>query len=308
MLNGAWTPYLFLIVGIPYRPFFFFITQEQGRMASYAKLHTRIVDSSLWEEDVYTRIVFITMMAKADAQGRVYVAPSRMVKLANMTQSKYDRAIKILSSPDPHSRTPDDEGRRIVPIQGGWQLVNYVKHRTEIENEEQKERKRNWDRQNRPSGYQRKKNAEINQKTQSDTQSDGAISDFCGQSASPTQAEAEAEAEAEADKEKRDRKETRPPQKKTLFLEFVYLTEEEHQKLIEHLGDKDTHAYIERLNNYIGSKGKRYKSHYHTILNWSSKDANDTNHARTGQSHSAANRRDFDAQQSAIGETINVDQ
>jgi hypothetical protein len=29
---------------------------------------------------------------------------------------------------------------------------------------------------------------------------------------------------------------------------------------------------IERLNNYIGSSGKKYKSHYHTILNWSRND------------------------------------
>lgn len=79
--------------------------------------------------------------------------------------------------------------------------------------------------------------------------------------------------EDQEDKEKRDRKETRPPQTKTLFLEFVYLTPDEHQKLIERLGDNDTRAYIERLNNYIGSKGKKYKSHYHTILNWRQKDA-----------------------------------
>jgi len=29
---------------------------------------------------------------------------------------------------------------------------------------------------------------------------------------------------------------------------------------------------ITKLNNYIGSKGKKYKSHYHTILNWSRRD------------------------------------
>jgi len=26
------------------------------------------------------------------------------------------------------------------------------------------------------------------------------------------------------------------------------------------------------LDNYIGSKGKKYKSHYHTILNWYRRD------------------------------------
>ena len=41
-------------------------------------------------------------------------------------------------------------------------------------------------------------------------------------------------------------------------------------KLIEKFGS-DTKNWIERLNNYIGSKGKKYKSHYHTILAWDRK-------------------------------------
>jgi len=59
---------------------------------------------------------------------------------------------------------------------------------------------------------------------------------------------------------------------KKLYKEFVKLTEEEHLKLIEQLGQALTDDLIERLNNYIGSKGKQYKSHYHTILTWSRKD------------------------------------
>ena len=95
---------------------------------------------------------------------------------------------------------------------------------------------------------------------------------------------------------------------KKCFLDFVYLAEVEHQKLIERLGVNDTHAYIERLNNYIGSKGKKYKSHYHTILNWRQKDAENRSKAATGtsQPHRTAPERDFDGQQSAFGETVNV--
>jgi len=62
---------------------------------------------------------------------------------------------------------------------------------------------------------------------------------------------------------------------KNTYLDFVKLTDEEHQKLLDKLGNKDTNDMIERLNNYIGSKGKRYKSHYHTILSWYRKDGND---------------------------------
>ena len=29
---------------------------------------------------------------------------------------------------------------------------------------------------------------------------------------------------------------------------------------------------MEKLNSYIGSKGKKYKSHYHTLISWLKKD------------------------------------
>ena len=59
---------------------------------------------------------------------------------------------------------------------------------------------------------------------------------------------------------------------KEKFLDFVLLKKEEHGKLIEKFGEKETTQMIERLNNYIGSSGRRYKSHYHTILQWAEKD------------------------------------
>ncbi len=59
---------------------------------------------------------------------------------------------------------------------------------------------------------------------------------------------------------------------KKLFSEFVYLTDDEHKKLLEKFGGEETKNRIERLNNYIGSKGAKYKSHYHTILTWANRD------------------------------------
>lgn len=48
----------------------------------------------------------------------------------------------------------------------------------------------------------------------------------------------------------------------------VKLTQDEYNKLKE----KNLLPYIERLSSYIASKGKRYKSHYATILTWSRKE------------------------------------
>ena len=57
---------------------------------------------------------------------------------------------------------------------------------------------------------------------------------------------------------------------KSIYGEFqnVKLKPEEHQKLIESLGEKNTNILIEELSTGIASKGYKYKSHYATLLNW----------------------------------------
>jgi len=64
---------------------------------------------------------------------------------------------------------------------------------------------------------------------------------------------------------------------KLLFLEFVKLTQTQHDDLIAKIGKNGTEDYIQRLNNYIGAKGKQYKSHYHAILSWWRKDGSPAN-------------------------------
>lgn len=61
---------------------------------------------------------------------------------------------------------------------------------------------------------------------------------------------------------------------KEKFGEFenVLLSADEFQKLKSKLGS-ETESYIERLSSYIASSGKKYKSHYATILSWAQKDA-----------------------------------
>lgn len=61
-------------------------------------------------------------------------------------------------------------------------------------------------------------------------------------------------------------------EKKSIYGEFgnVALTEEEYVKL--QTAYPDYQDRIERLSAYIASTGKRYKSHYATILNWARKD------------------------------------
>lgn len=55
----------------------------------------------------------------------------------------------------------------------------------------------------------------------------------------------------------------------------VKLTDDEYQKLTDKFNGT-TEDRINRLSEYMASRGKTYKSHYATILAWSRKDKNDT--------------------------------
>jgi len=48
----------------------------------------------------------------------------------------------------------------------------------------------------------------------------------------------------------------------------VLLLTEEYAKLVEKIGENNTHVLIEELSSYMASKGKRYASHYATIQTW----------------------------------------
>jgi len=87
---------------------------------------------------------------------------------------------------------------------------------------------------------------------------------------------------------------------KIKYLDFVYLTKEEYKKLEEKLGKSKTKYYIEKLNYYIGSKGKKYKSHYFTILNWS------TNEIKEGRDYPTAKIDTSPKEKRSLKTTIEV--
>lgn len=57
---------------------------------------------------------------------------------------------------------------------------------------------------------------------------------------------------------------------KNSYGEFgnVKMTTEEFSKLVQAEGADRANALIEELSSYLASSGKRYKSHYATLLNW----------------------------------------
>lgn len=65
-------------------------------------------------------------------------------------------------------------------------------------------------------------------------------------------------------KKKEEVKQSTHPKLK--FLEFIYLTQEEYGNLISGYGLEKVKELIARMNDYIGSKWDKYKSHYFTAL------------------------------------------
>lgn len=104
-------------------------------MGGYTKLFSSIVTSTIWCEDAPTRIVWVAMLALKDRDGRVDGSIPGFARVANVTVEEMERAIRVLSSPDPHSRTPDNEGRRIEAVPGGWRVLNHETYRA-LESEE----------------------------------------------------------------------------------------------------------------------------------------------------------------------------
>lgn len=95
----------------------------------FAKLDSGITDSSLWMEDDKVLRVWVALLAKSDNLGMVRIAESNMAQLCRVTVPRLRAIMKTLSEPDEESRTPDNDGRRIKKMSGGWCILNYILYR-----------------------------------------------------------------------------------------------------------------------------------------------------------------------------------
>ena len=96
---------------------------------TYVKVFGSILNSSVWCADIETKVVWITLLLLADGDGCVWGAVPGIARQAGVSIEGCQRALKLLSDPDPYSRTPEANGRRVVAIDGGWRIVNARKYR-----------------------------------------------------------------------------------------------------------------------------------------------------------------------------------
>lgn len=101
-------------------------------MAGYTKLFADIVDSSIWERDAETCKVWVTLLALSNADGYVRGSVGWLAGKAKVSVSKCQQAVEDFSKPDPQSRTPDNDGRRIEILPDGWLILNYLIYRDRL--------------------------------------------------------------------------------------------------------------------------------------------------------------------------------
>jgi hypothetical protein len=116
---------------------------------TFTKLFSSITESTVWCEPAHTRLVWITMLAMADRQGRVWASVPGLANRARVPIEDTEKALDTFLSPDKYSRTADHDGRRIEVIDGGWRLLNYAKYREVRDQEDRREYQRIWDREHR---------------------------------------------------------------------------------------------------------------------------------------------------------------
>jgi hypothetical protein len=124
----------------------------------FAKIYgDRLEGSSLMECRVATRWCFLFMSSTSNRSGFFRCASvSVLARRANVTLEEAELAIQELEAPDPDSTTRDEDGRRIVRVQGGWDIVTHQFYRNlrsskQIDAAERQQDKRDRDKYYQPS-------------------------------------------------------------------------------------------------------------------------------------------------------------
>ena len=98
----------------------------------YGKIFDSMYDGTL-AEDWRALITFQQMIVLCDADGTLDMTPVALSRRTGIPIEHIKAGIEVLEHPDPYSRTPGEEGRRIVRIDEhrpwGWCIVNHDKYK-----------------------------------------------------------------------------------------------------------------------------------------------------------------------------------
>lgn len=115
----------------------------------YGKLFAQMFDGSLRAKGPWQAIVtFQQMIILCDKRGVIDMTPEAISARTSIPVKILNIGIQFLEQPDTESRTPDEEGRRIVRLsderEWGWRIVNYEHYRKIRSSEERREYQRQY--------------------------------------------------------------------------------------------------------------------------------------------------------------------
>lgn len=123
----------------------------------FAKLFSSMYDGTLATKGPWEAVVtFQQLLILADRCGVVDMTAEAIARRTTIPLGIIEKGIKALESPDPDSRRPDEDGRRIVRLADhrawGWQIVNFEHYRAIRNADERREYQRNLMRERRAAG------------------------------------------------------------------------------------------------------------------------------------------------------------
>lgn len=106
----------------------------------YTKIFKQMYDGTLvGSNHWHTLVTFQQMLILADPEGVVDMTPEAMSRTTGIPVDVLRSGIAELMKPDTNSRTPDHEGRRIIPLDDhrdwGWSITNFTHYRDMVDNE-----------------------------------------------------------------------------------------------------------------------------------------------------------------------------
>lgn len=94
-------------------------------MDRWAPLFSKIVDSSIWDEDDMVCKVWVTLLALKDSDHVVRKTLYQIGRAARKSEEDVLKALKVLASPDTKRKEEQEyEGRRVKKLEDGWLILN----------------------------------------------------------------------------------------------------------------------------------------------------------------------------------------
>lgn len=202
----------------------------------------RMIDPNIWESEDFnslsllSRLVFIGLFSNADDEGRGRAKPIYIKSIL----FPYDEKIR-----------PTDIENSLSEIASRMSIILYSHDGNEYY------ALKNWD-----------KWQSIQKKKMSIFPAPPQVNDEYSTSTVPVQYEYSLKEKNRKEKKGKEDKYISPRGS----MSNVLLTDDEYTKLSQQMSKAKVDEFIEKLSLYIASTGKKYQSHYATILNWYRKD------------------------------------